>query len=57
MLAFYAQIKLFHIVVALLSGSLFVLRGTFALASAPVPRAANVRRPARRCRATRTGFR
>ena len=43
MLAFYAQIKAFHIVVALLSGSLFALRGTFALAGARWPNAAPVR--------------
>lgn len=43
MLDFYAQIKLFHIFVALLSGSLFALRGTFALAGARWPHAAPVR--------------
>ena len=43
MIAFYLQIKLFHIAVALLSGSLFALRGGFALAGARWPNAAPVR--------------
>ena len=41
--AFYLQIKLFHIAVALLSGSLFALRGGFALAGARWPNAAPIR--------------
>ncbi len=43
MIEFYPQIKQFHIVVALLSGSLFALRGGFALAGARWPRALPVR--------------
>jgi uncharacterized membrane protein SirB2 len=43
MIAFYAQIKAFHIFVALLSGSLFALRGAFALGGARWPNAAPVR--------------
>ena len=39
MIAFYPQIKQFHIVIALLSGALFALRGGFALAGARWPRA------------------
>jgi len=39
MIAFYPQIKQFHIFVALFSGSLFALRGGFALAGARWPRA------------------
>ena len=43
MIEFYPQIKQFHIFVALLSGSLFALRGGFALAGARGPRALPVR--------------
>jgi uncharacterized membrane protein SirB2 len=43
MIEFYAQIKAFHILVGLLSGSLFALRGTFLLAGARWPNAAPVR--------------
>lgn len=43
MIEFYAQIKGFHILAALLSGSLFALRGGFALAGARWPNAAPVR--------------
>ena len=43
MIEFYAQIKTFHIFVALLSGSLFALRGGFALSGARWPNAAVVR--------------
>ena len=43
MIEFYPQIKQFHIFVALLSGSLFALRGGFALAGARWPRALPVR--------------
>ena len=43
MIEFYPQIKQFHIFVALLSGSLFALRGAFALAGARWPRALPVR--------------
>ena len=43
MIAFYPQIKQFHVFVALLSGSLFALRGGFALAGARWPRALPVR--------------
>lgn len=43
MIEFYPQIKAFHIFVALLSGSLFALRGGFALAGARWPNAAVVR--------------
>jgi len=43
MLAFYAQIKAFHILVALMSGGLFALRGSFTLAGARWPNAAPVR--------------
>lgn len=43
MIAFYPQIKQFHIIVALLSGSLFALRGGFALAGARWPQALPVK--------------
>ena len=43
MIAYYLQIKAFHIAVALLSGGLFALRGSFALAGARWPNAAPVR--------------
>jgi uncharacterized membrane protein SirB2 len=43
MIEFYPQIKAFHIFVALLSGSLFALRGGFALAGARWPHAAPLR--------------
>ena len=43
MIEFYPQIKQFHIFVALLSGSLFALRGGFALAGARWPRALPVK--------------
>lgn len=43
MIAFYPQIKQFHIFVALLSGTLFALRGAFALGGARWPLAAPVR--------------
>ena len=43
MIEFYPQIKAFHIFVALLSGSLFALRGGFALAGARWPNAGVVR--------------
>ena len=43
MIEVYPQIKQFHIFVALLSGSLFALRGGFALAGARWPRALPVR--------------
>ena len=43
MIAFYPQIKQFHIVIALLSGALFALRGGFALADARWARALPVR--------------
>jgi uncharacterized membrane protein SirB2 len=43
MIEFYPQIKQFHVFVALLSGSLFALRGGFALAGARWPRALPVR--------------
>ena len=43
MIEFYPQIKTFHIFVALLSGSLFALRGGFSLAGARWPNAAVVR--------------
>ncbi|RZA20235.1 MAG: hypothetical protein EOP93_06510 [Lysobacteraceae bacterium] len=39
MIEFYPQIKQFHIFVALLSGSLFAVRGAFALAGAGWPQA------------------
>lgn len=39
MIEFYPQIKQFHIFVALLSGTLFALRGAFALAGARWPQA------------------
>lgn len=39
MIAFYPQIKQFHVFIALLSGALFALRGGFALAGARWPRA------------------
>ena len=43
MIDFYTQIKAFHVFVALLSGSLFALRGGFSLAGARWPNAAVVR--------------
>jgi len=43
MIAFYAQIKLVHIFVALLSGTLFAVRGGCALAGARWPLATPVR--------------
>ena len=39
MIEFYPQIKLFHMTVALLSGTLFAVRGGFALAGARWPQA------------------
>lgn len=39
MIAFYPQIKQFHIFIALLSGALFALRGGFALVGARWPQA------------------
>jgi uncharacterized membrane protein SirB2 len=43
MIEFYQQIRQFHIFVALLSGSLFALRGGFALAGARWPQALPVK--------------
>lgn len=43
MIAFYPQIKQLHIFVALLSGSLFAVRGGFALAGARWPQALPVK--------------
>ena len=43
MIEFYPQIKQFHIFIALLSGSLFALRGAFALAGARWPQALAVK--------------
>jgi uncharacterized membrane protein SirB2 len=43
MIAFYAQIKAFHIFLALLSGGLFALRGGFAISGARWPFALPVR--------------
>lgn len=43
MIEFYPQIKSFHILLVLLSGSLFALRGGFALFGARWPRHAGVR--------------
>lgn len=43
MIEFYPQIKQFHIFIALLSGSLFALRGAFALAGARWPQALPVK--------------
>jgi uncharacterized membrane protein SirB2 len=43
MIDFYTQIKAFHVFVALLSASLFALRGGFSLAGARWPNAAVVR--------------
>ena len=43
MIEFYPQIKQFHIIVALLSGSLFAVRGAFALAGARWPQALPVK--------------
>ena len=43
MIAFYPQIKQFHILVAILSGSLFAVRGAFALAGARWPQALPVK--------------
>ena len=43
MIEFYPQIKQFHIFIALLSGSLFAVRGAFALGGARWPRALPVK--------------
>jgi len=43
MIEFYPQIKQFHIFVALLSGSLFALRGAFVIAGARWPNALPVK--------------
>lgn len=43
MIEFYPQIKQFHVFVALLSGTLFALRGAFALAGARWPMALPVK--------------
>jgi uncharacterized membrane protein SirB2 len=43
MIEFYPQIKQFHIFVALLSGSIFAVRGAFVLAGARWPRALPVK--------------
>lgn len=43
MIEFYPQIKHFHIMVALLSGALFAVRGAFALAGARWPQALPVK--------------
>lgn len=43
MIEFYAQIKQFHVFVALLSGSLFAVRGAFVLAGARWPQALPVK--------------
>lgn len=43
MIEFYPQIKQFHIFIALLSGSLFAVRGAFALAGARWPQALPVK--------------
>lgn len=43
MIEFYPQIKQFHIVLALLSGAIFALRGGFALAGANWPQALPVK--------------
>ena len=43
MIEFYPQIKQFHVFVALLSGTLFALRGAFALAGARWPQALPVK--------------
>lgn len=43
MIEFYPQIKQFHIFVALLSGSIFAVRGAFALAGARWPQALPVK--------------
>lgn len=43
MIEFYPQIKQFHIFVALLSGSIFALRGAFMLAGAKWPQALPVK--------------
>lgn len=43
MIEFYPQIKQFHVFVALLSGSLFALRGAFLLGGAGWPRALPVK--------------
>ncbi|HSD16426.1 MAG TPA: SirB2 family protein [Thermomonas sp.] len=43
MIEFYPQIKQFHIFVALLSGSLFAVRGAFTLAGARWPQALPVK--------------
>ena len=43
MIEFYPQIKQFHVFVALLSGSLFALRGPFVLAGARWPQALPVK--------------
>ena len=43
MIEFYPQIKQFHIFIAMLSGTLFALRGAFALAGARWPQALPVK--------------
>lgn len=43
MIEFYPQIKQFHILLALLSGAIFALRGAFALAGARWPQALPVK--------------
>jgi uncharacterized membrane protein SirB2 len=43
MIEFYPQIKEFHVFIALLSGSLFAVRGAFALGGARWPRALPVK--------------
>ena len=43
MIEFYPQIKQFHVFVALLSGSIFALRGAFVLAGARWPQALPVK--------------
>ena len=43
MIVFYPQIKHIHIVIAVLSGSLFAMRGAFALAGARWPQALPVK--------------
>lgn len=43
MIEFYPQIRMFHIAIALLSGTLFALRGGFALAGARWPQALPVK--------------
>lgn len=43
MIEFYPQIKQFHILLALLSGAIFALRGAFALAGMHWPQALPVK--------------